>query len=189
MRCSFCLDEIKRLDCGRWFGSEFKNIKIHTLEEILQKFKNIAHFQIELKDNNNLLPEIVLDYLQKNDWYKSNFIDPYQVPGFSITSFHIKQILRTKKIDNKVIVGWLLEVNKKINKELFEYCKTEDINMIIPQVNSISEEDISLIDEIKKSRITLCAWGARNLEEVKKMSILGIDAMTVDWPDKALKVI
>ena len=86
-------------------------------------------------------------------------------------------------------IGWLLSTDREdfrsINDKLVQY----DINMIIPNVNDDIWKNLNLIKKLRNRGYLLCAWGAKDLEDVKKMHKLGINGMTVDWPGKASKAI
>ena len=61
--------------------------------------------------------------------------------------------------------------------------------MYIPNVSSSFWKNIELKNSLAEKNITLCAWGAKTLTDVKKMKVAGAEAMTVDWPDEAIKFI
>ncbi|HKV43952.1 MAG TPA: glycerophosphodiester phosphodiesterase family protein [bacterium] len=48
---SFTLDEIRRLDAGRWFGPQFAGERIPPLEEVLQLARDRAVVMLEIKND------------------------------------------------------------------------------------------------------------------------------------------
>ena len=179
---------LSQLDVGSWFKKNFSDQKIPTFENILRKYINKVHIQIELKSHEEELADIVIKKLKETNWYKT-IGEPYAVPGYSITSFDFNNLINTRKLSKSVRIGWLLSTEREdfrsINDKLVQY----DINMIIPNVNDDIWKNLNLIKKLRNRGYLLCAWGAKDLEDVKKMHKLGINGMTVDWPGKASKAI
>ncbi|MBM31742.1 MAG: hypothetical protein CL764_02670 [Chloroflexi bacterium] len=181
-------DELKKLDAGKWFGEKFIKEKIPSLDEILKLFLGKTHLQIEIKSNEEALSQIIVNSLEKNLWLKKYNQIPYCIPGFSITSFNINQVIKVKKIQPNINVGWLVDKNNN-EKNLLENLLDNNINMYIPNVNSSFWNNAELKKSLKENNITICAWGSKKLNDVKKMLYSGADAMTVDWPEEAIKII
>lgn len=180
-------NELKLLDAGIWFGENFTGERIPSLDQILKIFHGNSHLQIELKSNETNLSEITLISLQKNLWMDDYNKTPYSIPGFSLTSFNINQVISAKKLEPTINVGWLREKDEK-EISLTEFLLDNKIDMYIPNVNSTFWENIELKNSLKENNITLCAWGAKKLSDVNKMIISGAEAMTVDWPEEAAKI-
>lgn len=180
-------NELKLLDAGIWFGENFTGERIPSLDQILKIFHGNSHLQIELKSNETNLSEITLISLQKNLWMDDYNQTPYSIPGFSLTSFNINQVISAKKLEPRINVGWLRENDEK-EIRLTEFLLDNKIDMYIPNVNSTFWKNIKLKNSLKENNITLCAWGAKKLSDVNKMIISGAEAMTVDWPEEAAKI-
>ena len=82
---------LSKLDVGSWFDKKYFDQKIPTFENILKKYKNQVHLQIELKSHEKDLANIVINKLKKMDWYNITS-KPYKVPGYSITSFDFNNL-------------------------------------------------------------------------------------------------
>ena len=181
-------NELKKLDAGEWFGKNFKEEKIPSFDEILKKFSSNTHLQIEIKSNEENISQIIIKSLEKYSLIKNYKQKAYSIPGFSITSFNINQIIKTKRYQPQINVGWLVKDNEDENN-LIEKLLDNNINMYIPNINSEFWKKIELKKSLKENNITICAWGAKKLSDVKKMLYSGADAMTVDWPEEAIKII
>ena len=181
-------NSIEDFDVGVWKGDEFKNEIIPSFEKILIKYKNRTHLQIELKSHEKELAKLVIDLLAKTEWHKLSG-EPYDVPGFSITSFDFNNLIEVRKISNDMRAGWLLNYEKHNLDEILKLLQLHNINMLIPNVDDQIWDDNYFIDKLKNSGYTLCAWGAKSTSDVIKMNNLGISGMTVNWPAKASKVI
>jgi len=63
----YTVQQLKRLDAGRWFGRAFRGQRIQTLSEVLERFRDRAAFGVELKGGSDFYPGIeerVLTLLQ-----------------------------------------------------------------------------------------------------------------------------
>jgi glycerophosphoryl diester phosphodiesterase len=52
------LQQLKRLDSGRWFGRPFRGQRIQTVSEVLERFRDRAGFVVELKAGSDFYPGI-----------------------------------------------------------------------------------------------------------------------------------
>lgn len=50
--------ELKRLDAGRWFGRGFRGQRIQTLPEVLERFRDLVAFAVELGAGSDVYPGI-----------------------------------------------------------------------------------------------------------------------------------
>ena len=179
---------LSKLDAGSWFDKKFSDQKIPTFENILKKYIHKVHLQIELKSHEKDLADIVINKLKEFNWY--NFAGkPYEVPGYSVTSFDFNNLVNVRKLSKSIRVGWLLSIDREDVQTIKKMLVDFDINMIIPNVNDAIWSDGNLIKEFKEEGYLLCAWGAKSINDVKNMNRINIDGMTVDWPGKALKAI
>ncbi|MBM01243.1 MAG: hypothetical protein CL762_00775 [Chloroflexi bacterium] len=179
--------DIIKLDGGSWFDKSFNKERIPTLEKVLDKYIENAHLQIELKSDDLDLTEVVIDLIRSKGWIKNLNDNPYAVPGFSITSFNLRHVINTIRLVPDFRVGWLLNNIKK--NEIFENLSKYKIGMIIPNVHDDLWNDKDFLNTLLDKKITVCAWGTKTIEDVKKMKSLGVNAITVDWPDVAKRII
>ena len=141
--------------------------RIVTLREFLEKFSQYdIRFAIELKgegveeDTLNMIGEFgALD--------KTTF-----------TSFNFDYISKIKELNSKARVGWLIDevTDENINKLL-------DIGgeEIAPMAEHITEE---IMEKLRKLNLGVRAWGVFNTSLMKKMCMLKVDGMTVNFPDR-----
>ncbi len=179
--------DIKKLDAGRWFNKSFKEEGIPVLEDVLDRYKSNAHLQIELKSDDTDLPQLVIDLINKCGWANISNTAPYQVPGFSITSFNLNHVIKAIEISPNFRVGWLL--NNVTKSEIIKILSEYNIGMIIPNVHDDIWRDEEFIKFLAEKNLVMCAWGAKSKNDVIRMKKLGAKAMTVDWPDVAKKLI
>ena len=141
--------------------------RIPTLREFLEKFHsyNIS-FAIELKGE-GVEDETLLMVKEFGMMDKVTF-----------TSFAFEHIERIKSLDPAARVGWLRsEVNREMLEELLRIGGEE----IAPKAAIVTPE---LMMEWQRLGLGVRAWGVSNVELMKKMCELGVDGMTVNFPDK-----
>lgn len=63
------LEQIKKLDVGSWFSSEYQGEQIPTLEEVMEYAKGKIDLNIEIKNlgNSSGLPEKVIELVEKHE--------------------------------------------------------------------------------------------------------------------------
>jgi len=179
---------ISGFDVGNWFGEKFVNEKIPTFENILQRYEKKVHLQIELKSHEKELAMIVIDLLKKNNWLNLSK-QPYEIPGYSITSFDFNNLIEVREITNEIRTGWLLNFENHNKVDILNKLEKYNINMLIPNVDDMIWNDRPFISNLKEKGYALCAWGAKSVFDVEKMKEINISGMTVNWPTKASKVI
>lgn len=161
---------------------ELKQVKIHgkvttgffdrivTLREFLDKFSAYdISFAIELKgaDVEEETLAMVKEYGIMN---KTTF-----------TSFNFEYIKRIKEIDNTARVGWLTALT---SDEAIEKILQIGGEEIAPKAEIITAE---LMRKWRNAGLGVRAWGVSNIELMEKACSLGVDGMTVNFPDKLKK--
>ncbi len=100
-----------------------------------------------------------------------------------ITSFVFENLKEVKEIDSSIRVGYLLfDFDEKTLKEidtikLYEVCPKADIL------------DKITVKYWKDKGYGVRAWGVKNPKLMKKMVKIGVDGMTVNFPDKLTKIL
>ena len=158
---------------------ELKNVKIYgscttgfydrivTLREFLVNFSVYdINFAIELKgaDVEKETLEMVKEF---------GIMD-----RTTFTSFYFEYIEKIKELDKTARVGWLTSsINDEVIKSLLEIGGEE----IAPKAEFVTEE---LMEKWRKAGLGVRAWGVINIALMKKMCALGVDGMTVNFPDR-----
>lgn len=158
---------------------ELKNLKIYgnnttgfydrimTLRAFFEVFSQYdIQFAIELKGLD--VEEETLNMVKEFDiLHKVTF-----------TSFQFDYIKRIKQLDSTARVGWLTySSNENVMHQLTEIGGEE----IAPDAGTVTAE---LISQWKAAGFGVRAWGVTNVSLMKKMCLLGVDGMTVNFPDR-----
>lgn len=164
--CDYTWDELKDIEIHGNCTTEFYD-RILTLREFLEKFSQYdINFAIELKgaDVEKETLEMVKAFGIMN---KTTF-----------TSFNFQYIKKIKELDKTARIGWLVSsINNDVIEQLLEINGEE----IAPKAELLSDE---LMNTLRNAGLGVRAWGVSNIALMKKMCALGVDGMTVNFPDR-----
>ncbi|MBE7001179.1 MAG: hypothetical protein E7421_00540 [Ruminococcaceae bacterium] len=164
--CDYTWDELKDVKIYGNCTTGFYD-RIVTLKEFLEKFSQYdINFAVELKgaDVEKETLEMVKAFGLMN---KTTF-----------TSFRFPYIARIKELDKTARIGWLVSsVNNEVIDQLLQVGGEE----IAPKAELLSDE---LMKKCRNAGLGVRAWGVSNVTLMKKMCALGVDGMTVNFPDR-----
>lgn len=164
--CDYTWDELKNV---KIYGSSTTGFydRIVTLREFLEKFSQFdINFAIELKgaDVESETLEMIKAFGIMN---KTTF-----------TSFKFQYIEKIKQLDKTARIGWLVF---SVNNEAIEQLLGIGGEEIAPEAELLSGE---LMEKCRNAGLGVRAWGVSNIALMKKMCALGVDGMTVNFPDR-----
>ncbi|WP_312109348.1 glycerophosphodiester phosphodiesterase [Brevibacillus reuszeri] len=119
------LEELRALDAGSWFGEEFSDERIPTLEEALLAVKGRLTLNIELKATSDMYPGIaekVLELLEKHDMKQEVYI----------TSFDHDLIRQVRQLDQEVVTGLIVLGRPVLMLEQMEEAGATILSMEFP---------------------------------------------------------
>ena len=96
----------------------------------------------------------------------------------TFTSFKFQYIEKIKQLDKTARVGWLVF---SVNNEAIEQLLGIGGEEIAPEAELLSGE---LMKKCRNAGLGVRAWGVSNIALMKKMCALGVDGMTVNFPDR-----
>ena len=156
----FCLDR----------GESF--VKIPMLERFLTEFsgKNIS-FALELKVDD--IEKEVLDLLYEYDVDKRTII----------TSFSLDRLRKVKSLDSYMHVGYL---TKTVDDALIQTLLEIGVDELCPHASIVTAE---AVEKWHRLGFNVRAFGVSNVEVMKSLYDIGVDGMTVDFPDRLAEYI
>lgn len=169
---SYSLEELKGLDVGIWFSSDFKGEEIPTLEEVMEYCKGKINLNIEIKSagDNSLLPEKV-----------ALLIDKYQMnEQCVVTSSRFVYLSRIKKLDEKIRTGYI------VSAAYGNYYSSDDIDLISLQSSFVTER---LVEAAHLKGKAVHAWTVNSKSEMERMKMLSVDNIITDYPVLAREII
>ena len=162
---SYTLEELKQLDVGTWFSSEFQEERIPSLEEVMEYCKGKININIEIKNagSDSLLPEKV-----------ALLIDKYQMnEQCVVTSTRFSYLTRIKKLDGKIRTGYI------ISAAYGNYYSSDDIDFISLRSSFVTEK---LVEAAHLKGKAVHAWTVNSKSEMERMKMLSVDNIITDYP-------
>jgi glycerophosphoryl diester phosphodiesterase len=169
---SYSLEELKGLDVGTWFSSDFKGEEIPTLEEVMEYCKGKINLNIEIKSagDDSLLPEKV-----------ALLIDKYQMnEQCVVTSTRFVYLSRIKKLNEKIRTGYI------VSAAYGNYYSSDDIDLISLQSSFVTER---LVEAAHLKGKAVHAWTVNSKSEMERMKMLSVDNIITDYPVLAREII
>ncbi len=169
------LRTFRNLDAGRKFGEKWAGLRPPTVEEVLLEFPT-ALKKIELKHSSKIYPGI-----------ESRLLDLLDSTGSKsqskITSFDYDALENVRKYDSVIEcaiiargkVRWFLDIAKALHA-----------NWLNIPVDMLEPEDVTLA---VNSGLKVGAWGLTDEELVSRAIAAGVEEITSDYPDIAVRVV
>ena len=177
----FTLDELRALDAGSWFGSEYKDERIRSLGETLECYKGRLYFHIEIKAR-----EITGGLARRT-------IDMVRGYGLTdsvtITSFSKEWLEEAAAYDSELPKGWLVPMGNagwddSIIDFIIEQSKELGLAQICPRAALTTPE---LVERLHDEGFVVRCHGLYNEDLMRHAVDVGADGATVNFPDKMVE--
>ena len=175
---------IRGLDAGFWFSAQsYRGVGVPTLEDVLIRYSAEVHLHIELKSTQPELPEKVSALLERYGWRYGWADEPGAVPGVTLSSFHIRQLRRSRSLMPGVRHGWLV---RQIRPMAISGARRLGLTGIYPNVNTLTSEGVELA---RSAGLLIRVWGIGSVAHLAHALELEADGATVDWPQTAMNLL
>jgi glycerophosphoryl diester phosphodiesterase len=166
------LAELRRLDAGSWFGSEFAGERIPTLEEILEfSKKHDVVFYLEVKPGGSWGGEHALIGALR---------DSGEIARTVVISFDAAIVGRMRLIEPTLMTGLLCDGQfaQPIEKALEIGARQLAMkgNLVTP----------SLLAEAHKKDLQVVCWTVNHPAHMRMLTDAGVDGIMSDYPDRVL---
>lgn len=164
--------QLNELDVGSWFGKDFLNTKIPTLEETLEYCKGRIKLNIELKINGTE---------QDVEQQLVDLIEQYQFEDQCvISSSKYSSLIKIKEINPNIKTGYILAA------VYGNFYTTEYIDFFSIRSNYINK---SVVDNVHGAGKEIYAWTVNSTSELLRMKSLGVDCIITDNPIYAREIL
>ena len=148
------------------------------MSELLKTYNNKIHLVLELKSDQSDLPKQVSALIENEKWDQIAGNPMSQIPGLTMVSFHLEQLLRSIELMPVVRHGWLVG---ELTDTDIDIASKLGIQGIFPYAKMTSEHSVKYA---KEKGLFVAVWGIQNAEEVVMLKKIGVSAVTADWPDQ-----
>jgi glycerophosphoryl diester phosphodiesterase len=169
------LAELRRLDAGSWFASEFVSERIPTLEEILDfAKKNDVVFYLELKPNGFWGGEHAL---------VSALRGSSEIARSVIISFDPSILAGLRKIEPTIMTGLLYEGTME---QPFERASEIGVRQLVVRGDLVTP---NLLQQARKQDLQVVCWTVNSPAHMRMLVSAGVDGIMTDYPDRLLTVL
>lgn len=163
--CDMTYEEVRALDAGSFFSSEFAGTKIPTLQEALDLCKGKIRLNIEIKDNEKT-PELETEtarLIREND----------MVEEACVTALNYHSLEKIKAADSDIRTGYILAVG------IGNYYDLPDADFFSVETTFISASMVSSIHLLGK---TVSAWTVDRMDDVSTLRNKQVDDLITGDP-------
>jgi glycerophosphoryl diester phosphodiesterase len=158
---------LRDLDVGSWKDEKYKGEKIPFFSEIIETVPDGKKLVVEIKTGSEILPHLKRDIEKSGKQEQMIFI-----------CFDWETILNAKKEFPNNACYWLSSNKQGLEKKMAEAAEVglEGVNLSYKIINQ------EVMDLAKKLNIEVLTWTVNDPEIAKKMTDLGVKAITTDRP-------
>jgi glycerophosphoryl diester phosphodiesterase len=164
------LAELRRLDAGSWFGSEYAGERIPTLEEILVfSKKNDVVFYLELKPGGSWGGEHALIGALRESG---------EIPRAVVISFDASIALNLRKIEPTLMTGLLYDgqIENPVEKAI-----EVGARQLLVRGDLVTP---TLLIEARKRDLQVVCWTVNHPAHMRMLIAAGADGIMSDYPDR-----
>jgi len=164
--------QLNELDVGAWFGKDFLNTRIPTLEEALEYCKGRIKLNIELKINGTEkdVEQQLADLIVKYDFENQCVV----------SSSKYSSLIKLKEINPNIKTGYILSA------VYGNFYNTEYLDFFSIHSSYINK---SVVDNVHGAGKEIYAWTVNSTSELLRMKSYGVDCIITDNPTHAREVI
>ena len=164
------LAELRKLDAGSWFGSEFAGERIPTLEEILEfSKKNDVVFYLELKPGGSWGGEHALIGALRESG---------EIPRSVVISFESAILANLRKIEPTIMTGVLYD------GQLVDPLDTAlqvGARQIVVRADLVTPW---MLSEARRKDLQVVCWTVNHPAHMRALIGAGVDGIMSDYPDR-----
>ncbi|HYF50378.1 MAG TPA: glycerophosphodiester phosphodiesterase family protein [Planctomycetota bacterium] len=161
----YTLEELRKLDIGKWKDAKFAGERILTFPELLDAYGKRVILALEIKD-----PRATSRMVR-------TLLDRDMKDGFSITSFYWGALLDAQAIAPHFEYGYL---TNHFDPDMIERIARRGFRQICPPLDKLTPE---LVEAAHKRGLMVRAWWFKEKSHLERLLSSGADGVTCDWPD------
>lgn len=169
------LAQLRQLDAGSWFGSQFSGERIPTLEEILQfSQKNDVVFYLELKPSGAWGGEHALI---------GELRDSEEIARMVVISFDASMVLNLHTIEPTLMTGLLYDgqIEKPVEKAV-----EIGARQLIARGDLVTP---ALLAQARKKDLQVVCWTVNQPAHMRMLMEAGITGIMSDYPDRLVAAV
>jgi len=174
------LQELKSLDAGAWYHTNYSGETIPTLEEVVERFGGEIGLLIELKLPSRYpgIEEKVAEVLKRKAPEASRPQDVSRM--IMVQSADTDSLRRFHALMPEVPLGIVVTSSKELSKE-----RLQEFSSFAGYINvSVKLVSRSLIRKIHEAGMKTFVWTIRDVLQIPFLMESGVDGIITDYPDR-----
>jgi len=168
--------ELRKLDAGSFFSSEFINTNLPLLKEVLEVIQDMDIINLELKNGN-----VRYEGMEEKVIEMTKEFGVFDKTVFS--SFNHYSLKKLKEIEPTARTGVLYMAGIY---QPWEYARKLDAAAIHPYYAAVVPE---IIEECHKQEMSVNVFGVNESETIRKLLMMNVDAIITDYPGRAREIL
>jgi glycerophosphoryl diester phosphodiesterase len=169
------LAELRKLDAGSWFGSEFAGERIPTLEEVLEfSKKNDVVFYLEIKPAGTWGGDHALIGALRESG---------EIPRAVVISFDPSIVMSLRKIEPTLMTGLLYDgqLENPLEKAVAIGARQLAVrgDLVTP----------AMLTEARKKDLQVVCWTVNHSAHMRMLAAAGVDGIMSDYPDRLVAAV
>lgn len=176
---AFALDEIRKLDAGKWFNEKYIGTKIPLLEEVFDLIGKDKLINIELTNYSTPRDDLVIkvcDLIKRHNNHKQIIFSSFFSSNLKIAAQILPEIPRGLLAMPGLVGLWARSFGFMFG----------DYQALHPHISNASKEQVQRVHRLKRR---VHVWTANTVEEVTKLKDWGVDGIFTDDPEMAVQAI
>jgi glycerophosphoryl diester phosphodiesterase len=178
----YSLGDLMLYDAGSWFDPSFKNERIPTLKQVLQKVGSTRWVNIEIKsdpfhtERQGLLEEKALGVVEECGMQET----------VMFSSFDHHLIANLKRIAPRAITGVLYNLFRDFGRPPSKLARRADASVFIC---AKGELQASMIDDAHQNGLAVYVYTLNSIRDAERMITLGVDGIISDNADDIVSLV
>ena len=170
------LEQLKKLDVGRWRKKAYRGEQILTLEQVLQTVLGKVDLCVDIKHFPHSPQGIELKLLFTLSHY--DYLD-----RSIVSSFDYRCLSRVRELAPEARVGVLFGTGVK--QDPFEAARRLEATSIHVQKEHATRE---FLDKAWEDGLDVHVWTVNEVREMERFASLGVQGIVSDWPERFWKL-
>jgi glycerophosphoryl diester phosphodiesterase len=164
------LAELRALDAGAWFGTQFAGERIPTFVEVLERYQGRVHLHTEIKGRATHLASCTADLVRQYG----------MGDHVTVTSFQQPPLAEIRAYAPELPTGWLVS---EVSDGTIAQAHALGLTQSCPRANTVTP---ALVRRLHTEGFVVRAWGVADEALMRQVVYAGADGMTVNFPDRLL---
>ena len=170
---TYTLKELKSLDAGSWYGSQFSRKQVPTLDEVFQAFPNDTLVYVEMKVRGHgawALVSRVIDVIRRHQRWESTMV----------ASFNPIALIMLRLAEPRIIRGYIWSANHPLPMRARWLSPLARPRWYAPDRSSFTPK---LLAKLHSRGNLVAAWDIDASGHTNGLMKLGLDAVVTDQAD------